>query len=96
MGDVPREQGEYLWAGCAHKINNQRRVPRANECLGDPLRSGQETQDAGPQGRVVERNLTPALANVRNRDPAQSGQAGRPRRLLERVEVKDARKELGW
>ena len=96
LGDVSGEHGQDLWEGRAREVDGQRRVTRANKCLGDPLRTRRVSRDAGPQGRVVERDLTPSLAHMRDRDPAQSAQVGRPRRLRERVEVKDSREELGW
>src|SRR6267142_4234646 len=97
VGDVWLEAGEYLRTWSAPKPEDQRRIPRANQRLGDPLRASRESRDPGPQRRVVKRDLTPALTHVRDRDPTKlTRQLGHPERLRERTEVEDPREELGW
>ena len=87
--------GEDLRAWRAYDVEAQWHIPRANQRLEYPFRARRNSHDPGPQRRVIECDLTPTLAHVRDSNPIQFLHA-RPGRLHAHAEVKYAREELGW
>jgi hypothetical protein len=94
VGDVLGELGEQLGVRHAHEVDVERRVPCANERLRDPLWAGRKSGDPSPQGRVVERDLTPVATDVRRFEPAHRRNAERGE-VPEDEEPEDPREELG-
>lgn len=95
MGHVWGDFGEYFWARHAYDVEKEWHISRANQRLGYPRRTRGNSHDPSPQGRVIERDLSPTLAHVRDSNPAQFPHAG-PWRLHERVEAEYSREELWW
>jgi hypothetical protein len=55
-----------------HEVDDQEHILRANERFRVLLRTPRrEARESGPHGRVVERDMTPALAHVCDSDPTQ-------------------------
>jgi hypothetical protein len=94
---VRGQLGECVRVQTPHEDEVERGVPRADQHLGDP-RNGHPVRgsrrQAGPQGRVLERDSTPVPADVRDRVPAALPVFVGPGRVLERAEVEDEGEQL--
>jgi len=93
VGDVRQEQGDRFFTHRPGKIDDERRVPGAGQPLGDPLLVPRIGREVRPERRVVQRDLTPEPAYMRDGDPALPPSGGMGLRR-ERDEVEDAHKNL--
>jgi len=71
VGDVRQEQGERVFTQRPAKLDDVRGVPCAAQPLGDPTLVPQMGREVRPESRVVQRDLMPASAYVRDRHPSQ-------------------------
>ena len=80
VGDVRGEQGDRVFTHHRVNLDDERRVPRAGQSLGDPVSAPGGGREARPERRVVERDLTPAPTYMRDGDPPRpvGPQKGRP------------------
>ena len=75
-GDERQEQGDRVFTHRSVEIDDKRRVPRAGQSLGDPLLVPGPGKEVRPESRIVQRDLTPAPAYMRDGDPAEPQSAG--------------------
>jgi len=96
VGDVRCEQEDHVSIYRRAELDDKRRVPGAGQSLGDPVLVPRGGREFGPERRVVQRDLTPVPAYMRDRDQAraQSGGIGPRRGRNDGVEVEDAYEDL--
>src|SRR5712672_2236457 len=93
--DVRGEQGERVCNHRRAKLDDERRVPRSRQTLGDPVLVPGKVREVRPERRVVQRDLTPAPAYMREVDRAEHWRASAGIRMLrEGDEVEDTCKDL--
>src|SRR5712672_2222291 len=93
VGDVGGEQGERVFNHRPAELDDERRGPRSGQTLGDPLLTLGGVREVCPERRVIQRDLTPAPAYMREVDRAEHWRAGIGP-LRERDKVEDACEDL--
>ena len=93
VGDVGGEQGERVFNHRPAELDDERRVPRSGQTLGDPVLVPGGVREVCPERRVIQRDLTPAPAYMREVYRAEFWPVGIGM-LREGDEVEDACEDL--